>query len=274
MNCKNCNNQLPTESEFCNICGGKVIRNRLTFKNIFEHISETFFNYDNKLLRTCIDLFRKPELVIDGYIEGIRKRYVNPISFFGISLTLSGLSIFIIKKYYLEYLDFSNLFKGEYLNNPMSQQMMQNSSSTSFEYGSLILSAMIPLMALVSVIVFYDKRYNFTEHIIVYLYSMSALTIVSIFAGQIILLIAPTYYLLFAMLLYLALFIYHCYAFKRIFKLSVGDLILKILIFVIVFFVFYIIFGIIMAVIMYLNGDFDQMFQAKEAAKEITSLWH
>ena len=139
MNCKNCHTKLPLDSDFCNSCGGKVIRNRLTFRNLFEHISETFFNYDNKLLRTFIDLFKKPELVIDGYIEGVRKRYVNPISFFGISLTLSGLSIFIIKKYYLQYLDFSQIFQGELFDNPMSKQMMENSSNSSLEYGSLIL---------------------------------------------------------------------------------------------------------------------------------------
>ena len=83
MECKNCSNQLSTNSDFCNSCGAKVIRNRLTLKNIFEHIIETFFNYDNKLLRTFIDLFKKPEKVIDGYINGVRKRYVNPISYFG-----------------------------------------------------------------------------------------------------------------------------------------------------------------------------------------------
>jgi len=102
INCKNCNTQLDTKSEFCNTCGGKVIRNRLTFKNLFEHLSETFFNYDNKLLRTFIDLFKNPEVAIDGYISGIRKRYVNPISYMGIALTLSGVTFFVMKKMQLD----------------------------------------------------------------------------------------------------------------------------------------------------------------------------
>ncbi|TXE18651.1 hypothetical protein ES692_06300 [Psychroserpens burtonensis] len=147
--------------------------------------------------------------------------------------------------------------------------MLENSSNSSLEYGSLMLSAMIPLMAIISLIVFYDKNYNFTEHIIVYLYSMSALTIISILFGQIVLLIIPEYYLLFALILYVALFIYHCYAFKRIFKLSAGDLILKMFLFFIAFFVFHIAFGIIMAIIMFINGDFQQMMKAQKAAKEV-----
>jgi hypothetical protein len=109
MECKNCKNQLPENSDFCNECGGKVIRNRLTFRNIFEHISETFFNYDNKLLRTLVDLFKKPETVIGGYIDGVRKRYVNPISYFGLAITMSGLYLIIVSKFYPESMDFSIL---------------------------------------------------------------------------------------------------------------------------------------------------------------------
>lgn len=112
MNCKNCQTELSAQDEYCRSLGGKIIRQRLTFRNLFEHLSETFFNYDNKLLRTFTQLLVHPGDVILGYINGVRKKYINPISFFGLSLTLSGLSIFILKKFYLQYLDFSNLFEG------------------------------------------------------------------------------------------------------------------------------------------------------------------
>ena len=59
-----------------------------------------------------IQLFKQPEDVIVGYIKGVRKKYINPISFFGLALTLSGLSIFILKKFYIQHLDFSTLFEG------------------------------------------------------------------------------------------------------------------------------------------------------------------
>ena len=83
MNCKNCHTELSEHDDYCRNCGARIIRNRLTFRNLFEHLSETFFNYDNKLLRTLIDLIKKPEDVIVGYINGVRKKYVNPISMFG-----------------------------------------------------------------------------------------------------------------------------------------------------------------------------------------------
>lgn len=257
MNCKNCNTELTPTSDYCNSCGGKVIRNRLTIKNLFEHISETFFNYDNKLLRTFIDLFKKPEEVIGSYVNGIRKRYVNPLSFFGVSLTLSGLSIFIIKKFYLEYFDYSKMFNSEFYNNEFSQQILENSSNSAFEYSSLIFSFMIPFMAIISLIVFYNKHYNFTEHIIIYLYSMSALTIVSVIIGQLVLIITPNSYLAYTFLFYLIMIIYHAFILKRIFKLSVSQLILKTLLFLVIFGAFYMIFSILAVIIMLATGEFN-----------------
>lgn len=93
MNCKNCNTNLAVEQNYCFECGAKVIRNRLTLANIFSEVKEHLFQYDNKLLQTFILLFKKPEAIIVSYIEGVRKRYVNPISFFGVALTLSGLYV-------------------------------------------------------------------------------------------------------------------------------------------------------------------------------------
>ncbi|PHR71636.1 MAG: hypothetical protein COA67_06375 [Lutibacter sp.] len=71
--------------------------------------NEQFLNYDNKFLQTFIHLFTKPEVVIDGYINGTRKKYVNVISYFAIAITLSGLQMFILNKFFPEMLDFSSL---------------------------------------------------------------------------------------------------------------------------------------------------------------------
>jgi hypothetical protein len=156
MHCKNCYTELQEAFDYCSSCGGKVVRKRLTLKNLFEHLSETFFNYDNKLLRTIIDLCKKPEEVISTYIEGVRKRYVNPVSFFGLSLTLSGLSVFLIQKFYLDYIDIVAWMSSlEIFNNPISQKALANySASDTMEYSSLIYSAIVPVFGLISWVVF------------------------------------------------------------------------------------------------------------------------
>ena len=250
MNCKNCHTELHDHDEYCSNCGAKVIRKRLTFKNLFEHLSETFFNYDNKLLRTFVQLFKNPEDVIVGYINGVRKRYINPISFFGLALTLTGLSIFIIKKFYIEHLDFSGLFEGI----KMSQEVFNTTSGNILEYNSLFYSFLVPLLALVSWVTFLDKKFNFTEHIIIYLYSMSLLSILSVVVGQLMLLLVPSGYILYSLSFWLIMLLYHSYVLKRIFKLSFGTLVLKTIIALSLFFVAYIIICILVFFLMLATG--------------------
>ena len=105
MHCKNCNSELSELSTYCDQCGGRVIKNRLTLKSLFLHLSETFFNYDNKLLRTFLNLFKAPEDVIGGYISGVRKKYVDVISYFALALTITGFEWFILNKFYPEAID-------------------------------------------------------------------------------------------------------------------------------------------------------------------------
>ena len=109
MNCKNCEGSLRTDYSYCSNCGAKVIRNRLTIKNLWYDVTERFFNVDNTFLKTFLHLFSKPEVVVDSYVKGVRKRYLNPIAYFTIALTLSGILLYILKKFFLKDIDFSVL---------------------------------------------------------------------------------------------------------------------------------------------------------------------
>lgn len=251
MLCKNCETSLEQSDKHCHKCGAKVIRNRLTLKNLFIHISEQFFNYDNKFLKTIIGIIRLPEDVIGGYITGTRKKYINPISFFAISLTFSGISIFIIKKFFIDIVFSENIFG---FNNPVSQKIMEQTPKFTLEYNSLIFSILIPLLALISLLVFYNKKYNYTEHLVIYLYTMSLVTIVSVVFGILVLLIEPRAYMFFGLGLNLLNILFHCYLLKRIFNLTISELIIKLLIFLIVGFISYIGFSIIVFIILFFTG--------------------
>ena len=200
INCKNCNTQLDTKSEFCNTCGGKVIRNRLTFRNLFEHLSETFFNYDNKLLRTFIDLFKNPEVVIDGYISGIRKRYVNPISYMGIALTLSGVTFFVMKKMQLD-MNFDVFNQGI---NDDFQSKMKNLTS---EYASFMFLSYIPIFVISSWLML--QKYNITERIVTFTYAMAQFSLSVFIPSILFILFAPSHYMNYSLfsLLFLVLYL-------------------------------------------------------------------
>jgi len=250
MTCKNCKTELTTESDFCNHCGAKVIRNRLTIKNLFEHFSEQFLNYDNKFFQTIIYLFKKPEDVIGSYVSGTRKKYVNPISFFAISLSISGIYMFFFQKYLTESFNMSDFYKYE-----NQQKITEAMMSFTIEYNSLIYFVIIPALALISLVVFYNKKFNFTEHVIIYLYSMSLFSFLSILLTIFILLVFPSKYLFLSGFIYAFMFIYHAYILKRIFQLSAKQILIKTIIFIPLFFIFYLISSVLMVILVLLTGE-------------------
>ena len=261
MDCKNCKTSLTNESDYCLKCGGKVIRNRLTLKALFTHFSEQFLNYDNKFLQTFLHLFTKPELVIDGYINGTRKRYVNVISYFMIAITFAGIQLLILRKFFPHFFDYSSSTVSEGQN-----QIMNTISNFNQNYQSLIMVLAIPIMALVSKLVFSsNKKYNYSEQLIIYLYTFAQYTIVSFFPfliiaffGISILKISP--YPEIVQVLYIA------YVLKKLYALNLKQIILKTFRFIIIGFVFYIIIVILVGTIyftyMYVNGDLQGFLES------------
>lgn len=229
-----------------------MIRKRLTLKNLFEHVSETFFNYDNKLLRTCTTLFTDPVDVIDGYVQGVRKRYVNPLGFFGLSLTLSGVALFVLQKFYIDEIDLSI-----YLYGSNDGEGFRDVMSSIIEYNSIFFAFLIPFFALISWIVFINKKYNYTEHIVLFFYSMSLLNILSVISSQVVLWIDPALYAYTGIAFFIAMFIYHCYIYKHLFSLSWLSLILKTMLFFIVFIIAYIGMSIAFFLALMLTGQID-----------------
>jgi len=252
MICKNCKRLLPQQIQFCNGCGAKVIRNRLTMRNLFEDFAYRYLNYDNKFFQTIKTLFTKPEEVIESYVNGTRKKYVNPISLFAINITLSGLYILIIKKYFSEAMDLSSFAMQE---TEGQAKLNESIMSSIYDYSSLISSIIIPALALISIIVFYNKKFNYTEHLVVYLYTMSLFSMVSMLTSLIVLNINIEYFMTVSLLLYFLAFVYHCYVFKRLFHLNFKQLLLKILLFIPIFFIGYIGVSLIGAIIYFIFSD-------------------
>ena len=262
MNCKNCHTELSEHSDFCNNCGGKVIRNRLTFRNLFEHISETFFNYDNKLLRTLIDMFKQPEVVIGGYIEGVRKRYVNPISYFGLAITLTGLYLLILNKFFPESLDFSSFaVEGQ-------EEFQQKNMSFIQEYMSILMMLYIPIYALIARISFIGlNKFNYTELIVVFLYWQSQISIFS----SVTIIVAAMFGItngVISMIFLPIMMLYAAFILKRLYQLSFAQMLLRTLIFFVVLGVVFAIVTVIVIIIMLITGDMQEMIQAQKAVIE------
>ena len=92
MNCKNCNEELSGNEQFCSNCGQKNI-DRLTLKYLFANFIDDFFNVDSKFLKTIKYLVLKPGYLSKEFMEGKRAAYVPPIRLY---VVLSVLFFFLI----------------------------------------------------------------------------------------------------------------------------------------------------------------------------------
>ena len=265
MTCKNCQTNLTETDFYCNICGAKIINNRLTIASLFTHFSEQFLNYDNKFLQTFIHLFTKPEGVIDPYINGTRKKYVNAISYFAIALTLAGLQLYFINKFFPEAYSMTTFRPGQNEAGLVTQKQILDISN---EYQSIIMMFYIPFYALLSKLTFFNiKKYNYTEHLVIFMYVQAQITIVG-FLVTVFLLVSGVPFTIISFIQIVFLFLYSAYCLAKLYKQSLGGIVLRSLLFLAIAFIFTILLIIITLTIMYITGDLQTYIEAQKAAFE------
>ncbi|MEO8773855.1 MAG: DUF3667 domain-containing protein [Gelidibacter sp.] len=229
-------------------------------KNLFADFSQQFLNYDNTFLRTFLTLFKNPENVIDGYINGTRKKYVNAITYFAIALTLSGIQIFILNKFFPETMSPESMsLKG-------MKGMKQEDLKIMEDYQSILYMLMVPIYALISKLVFLNiKKFNYTEHVVINMYLIAHVSIVS---SMLVVLATSIGVIYMTSVLTLLAFqvLYSAYAFKRLFKTTLKSIILKSLIFLVILVFVIMLIAVVYAVDMYLNGDLQQTLESGKAA--------
>lgn len=257
MECKNCKHHLSETDHFCPNCGARVIGKRLTFKFFFAEFLEKVLSVDNKLLKTFWHLIIKPDVVIKSYVDGVRKRYLEPFSYLLISITLSGISILLMRESAIDSMAEMNTTQSE-----LMAQFYKDMMNFIYDYNAFITALTIPLYALISWIVFYNKKlFNYVEHVILYMYSTAQFSVLNTFVFVLIYYTGIDFNNGIMMFTLLASIIYNTYILTRIFKLTSVQLIIKFLYFLAILLVFYIIFGLLAGVIMMLTIDPETLKQ-------------
>lgn len=256
MNCKNCETQLQPEHKFCSHCGAPVVTQKLTVKKVFGEFTERYLSLDNKFLVTFKALFSRPEVVVNGYLDGVRLKFVNPITYLFVAVTLSGINVFLMRKGYLGTMDYTQVTGDQQTPFDMNAYM-----NTVYDYNSLIVFSFLPLLALISKLVFYNfKNYNYAEHNVIYFYTYSQMSLLMVLTVPFVMIFNLEYFK-FTFAYILVMIAYHFYALRKIFQLSVKQMIVKTLLFLPIGFLFYIIlsfaFAFIFIVYMISTGQFN-----------------
>jgi len=243
MNCKNCNHPLKENQKYCDNCGAKVIQNRLTPKVLAHQVNQQFLSIDNKLLRTFMDLLKKPELVIGGYINGTRKKYIDVLQYFAISLTLAGFQAFLLLTFFKEQLVFSNEIITTMQNAPGNENnpFKDLNFNDFMQYQGVIYILTLPFSIVSSWLAYYlvgDRRLNFTEHAVLNIYYNSQLIIATSILS-IIMMFSGMNYLIISTIITLPMFLYLGYILKRIFKDPFWDTFAKWMLTLVIYSIFY-----------------------------------
>lgn len=80
INCKNCSSEVI--GSFCHKCGQKSSVNKVSFKETFQDFIDTVLSVNAPLITTTKILFVNPGILFREYLNGKRKSYYKPVSFF------------------------------------------------------------------------------------------------------------------------------------------------------------------------------------------------
>jgi len=256
MNCKNCTSDITETSKFCNSCGAKVITDRITVKKMLSNVSQDIFGWDNKFFLTIRKLIIAPQEILGEYLNGTRKKYTNPITFFAIGMAFS---IFIFNTFDEAYMKmsletskaqnewFSENIGGQYNSIKYQQESLELNEKLQkgfLKYFNLISLVLSPLYAFIAFLV-YRKPYNYAEHLTVTTFIQGF----SFFVSSILFLIAinTSPYLYSISIVFLMFF--YCYAYGKLYKLSIGQSIVKFIFFLAILFAVLLLFGVVALVI-------------------------
>lgn len=256
--CKNCQTPLDDTQEYCGYCGARYIESRFSFTYLLQELSDRYLGTDNVFLRTISHLLYQPEEVVNGYLNGRRKRYTNAINFFAIALTIIGFELVLIKRFFADPM--FGMFNQ--VNNPEAEAIGFSAVGVMqhmLEYQSLYLMLSIPVFAGLSYLVMktHRSKLNYTEHLIIVMYSMSLYTIVSAVTSLFILWLLPELMLTYSGLLYLAMIGYGAFYYARIFKLGAPGVIGRTLLFWTLVVVIYILTIILTVAYMISTGEIE-----------------
>jgi hypothetical protein len=231
-------------------------------------IRDGFLNIDsNKPLRTVIDLFKRPEVVIEGYITGTRKKYINAFGYFTIAVTFSSFFYFIMLRFFPGAMD--QVYLQQQGNQAQTAQFKEW-MDTVYEYQSFIFFLMIPIFALLSYLVFYNrKKHNYAEHLVLNLYAYSHASIMSIILYFLTVWNADLFTKAAFLVMFLQL-VYFMYVLKRLYKLSIKQLIIKTLYFLALLLFLYIMVSIAFVIYLILTGGFGEFMEAEKARRGVT----
>ena len=236
-NCKNCGSLVA--SNFCNNCGQKKFK-RIDKKYLIDEMQYIFLHTNKGFFYSIKKILKNPGKTAKEFIEGSRVNHYKPIM---LTFLLSGISTFISFK----FLKAEKMMRDFYATQKISETYTNDVMSFMSNYSSLVMLLSIPLISIITYILFKKWKTNYYEHIIMnaYIQCFYLLFCILIIYPIIFLLIKTNYsvgiYMTISSLSLLSLPVIMVWFYKDFFpEKSIGDIIVKVVFFFLIGFILYV----------------------------------
>lgn len=158
--CKNCGTL--TNGLYCSNCGQKPAPERITLHYIWHEIIHFFTHAEKGFFFTSFELVKAPGQVIKNFIEGRRKNYQKPVSYYLIWIGIYSLILYLFEKWFGEnkVVSFAEYFgPGE-------------TTKVAISHLNIVLTFLLPIQAIYVYFFLMYRQYNYVEALVVVLYGI------------------------------------------------------------------------------------------------------
>jgi hypothetical protein len=151
--CLNCATSMLVDQHFCGACGQRVIRGRLTLREIGHDVMHALTHADRSIFVLIGALITRPGKVAREYVDGRRKRYFGPFAFLVIAVGVASFLTYVMGLQWFE-------------------AVPQGGARTFLSrHFNLVVLIQAPLLAIGCKLLFFGARMHFAEHMVLAAYT-------------------------------------------------------------------------------------------------------
>jgi hypothetical protein len=158
--CINCG--VKVDTPFCSLCGQSNPPKKLTLLTLYTDFQSRIYGFDGMFPRTLRDLTLRPGKVAAAFIGGNRVKYVGPVGYFFLALTMLLLFMELLS------VDLYSISKSNILTPASSTQSQETFQKFYVELISrnmrIFTFLLIPFYSLMALAFFRKEKLNILEH--------------------------------------------------------------------------------------------------------------
>ncbi|MBO9561594.1 MAG: DUF3667 domain-containing protein [Niastella sp.] len=169
-NCLNCNTSLQPEQRYCSQCGQQAAIHRFSIPHFLHEFFHAFTHTDKGIFHLLKSLATRPGTTAREYIQGKRKAYFNPFTFFLIVMAIYVL----VDPFYVKAVPAAEPDQRVLARIPTAEgrekyvSILHRANEVRHfltAKANIVAMVAVPFFALISWLFYYRRGFNFAEHL-------------------------------------------------------------------------------------------------------------